>query len=309
MIEMFETTWMDGAFVAKDEARVSVLTHSLHYGIAAFEGIRAYLRADGRTSIFRLGEHLGRLYDTCKLCLLEPRVGRAELAAAHQELLRRNKRREGYLRPMVYVGDGAMGIYAPDNPVNSLVVGWKWGPYLGQAALTAGIRAKISSWQRHHINVSLPKGKINGQYTNSVIAKREAKLGGYDEAILLDTQGFVSEGSGENIFMVRKGVLITPPLSASILAGITRDTILAIAREEGIEAREERITRDELYLSDEVFFTGTAAEVTPVREVDNRAIGAGKPGPVTLRLQKIYFDVVRGVDARHPEWHTLVEGV
>lgn len=309
MIEKLETIWMDGEFVAWDEARVPVLTHSLHYGLAAFEGIRAYRRSDGKTTIFRLDAHLDRLFDTCKLCLLEPKVTRPQLASIHQELLRKNRMQEAYLRPVVYVGDGALGIYAPNNPVRSFVAAWKWGAYLGQQALTDGIRAKISSWQRHHINVSLPKGKINGQYTNSVLAKREAKLAGYDEAILLDTQGFVSEGSGENIFMVRKGTLVTPPLSASILAGITRDTVLTLAREDGLEVREERITRDELYLADEAFFTGTAAEVTPIREVDNRAIGAGKPGPVTMRLQKLYFDIVRGPDARHPEWHTPVEGV
>jgi branched-chain amino acid aminotransferase len=309
MIEKLETIWMDGEFVAWNEARVPVLTHSLHYGLAAFEGIRAYRRTDGRTTIFRLDAHLDRLYDTCKLCMLEPKVTRAQLASVHQEILRKNRMQEAYLRPVIYVGDGALGIYAPNNPVRCFVAAWKWGAYLGQEALTDGIRAKISSWQRHHINVSLPKGKINGQYTNSVLAKREAKLAGYDEAILLDTQGYVSEGSGENIFMVRKGTLVTPPLSASILAGITRDTVLTLAREEGLEVREERITRDELYLADEVFFTGTAAEVTPVREVDNRAIGAGKPGPVTLRLQKLYFEIVRGPDGRHPEWHTAVEGV
>jgi branched-chain amino acid aminotransferase len=300
---------MDGEFVAWDEARVPVLTHSLHYGLAAFEGIRAYRCADGRTTIFRLEAHLDRLYDTCKLCLLEPRVARAQLAAVHGELLRRNRMEEAYLRPVVYLGDGALGIYAPNNPVRSFVAAWKWGAYLGQEALTGGIRTKISSWQRHHINVSLPKGKINGQYTNSVLAKREAKFAGYDEAILLDTQGYVSEGSGENIFIVRKGTLITPPLSSSILAGITRDTVLTLAREEGIAVQEDRITRDELYLADEAFFTGTAAEVTPIREVDNRAVGAGKPGPITTRLQKLYFDVVRGVDPRHPEWHTPVAGV
>jgi branched-chain amino acid aminotransferase len=309
MIEKLETIWMDGEFVAWDEARVPVLTHSFHYGLAAFEGIRAYRRADDKTSIFRLEAHLDRLYDTCKLCMIVPSVGRAQFVEVHQEILRRNRMQEAYIRPVVYMGDGALGIYAPNNPVRAFVAAWKWGAYLGQDALTGGIRAKISSWQRHHINVSLPKGKINGQYTNSVLAKREAKLAGYDEAILLDTQGFVSEGSGENIFMVRKGTLITPPLSSSILAGITRDTVLTLAREEGIEVAQERITRDELYLADEAFFTGTAAEVTPIREVDDRAIGTGKPGPITTRLQKLYFDVVRGADARHPEWHTPVTGV
>jgi branched-chain amino acid aminotransferase len=222
------------------------------------------------------------------------------------DLLRQNKLDEAYLRPMIYVGDGAMGVYAPDNPIRAFIVGYRWGAYLGAEALTSGIRVKISSWQRHHIAVSLAKAKTMGQYTNSVLAKAEAKHGGYDEAVLLDTQGYVSEGSGENIFIVKKGRLVTPPLSGSILAGITRDTVLTLAREEGIPAVEDRITRDELYLADEVFFTGTAAEVTPVREVDDRAIGDGKVGPVTKRLQARYFDVVKGSDTHHPEWHTRV---
>jgi branched-chain amino acid aminotransferase len=213
---------------------------------------------------------------------------------------------EAYLRPVIYVGEGAMGVYAPNNPVRAFIVAYKWGAYLGHDALEGGIRAKISSWQRHHINVSLAKAKMMGQYTNSVLAKGEAKLGGYDEAILLDTQGFVSEGSGENLFLVKKGRLYTPPLSSSILAGITRDTILTLAREEGIPVFEDRITRDELYLADEVFFTGTAAEVTPIREVDDRTVGDGKMGPVTKRLQARYFDVVKGSDNHHPEWLTRV---
>jgi branched-chain amino acid aminotransferase len=207
---------------------------------------------------------------------------------------------------MIYIGDGAMGVYAPDNPIRAFIVAYRWGAYLGAEALASGIRVKISSWQRHHIAVSLAKAKTMGQYTNSVLAKAEAKHGGYDEAVLLDTQGYVSEGSGENIFIVKKGRLITPPLSGSILGGITRDTVLTLAREEGLPVFEDRVTRDELYLADEVFFTGTAAEVTPVREVDDRAIGDGKVGPVTKRLQARYFDVVKGSDSHHPEWHTRV---
>jgi branched-chain amino acid aminotransferase len=306
MVDKVKKIWMDGEFVEWDDAQIHVLTHSFHYGLGVFEGIRAYRRGNGRTAIFRLDAHLERLYDGCKLCMLEPRVSRAQLSEAHLELLRQNQMDDGYIRPMFYIGDGAMGVFPGNNPIRSLVVAWKWGAYLGQDAIKAGIRTKISSWQRHHINVSLAKGKIMGQYTNSVLAKREAKAGGYDEAILLDTQGYVSEGSGENLFMVKKGVLITPPLSSSILAGITRDTVLALAREEGIPVSEERITRDQLYLADETFFTGTAAEITPIREVDDRKIGEGKPGPITQQIQKRFFDVVKGNDESHPEWFSYV---
>ena len=236
--------------------------------------------------------------------MIEPRFTRARRRQACSELLRENKMDEAYLRPIIFVGDGAMGVYAPDNPIRTAVIAWKWGAYLGADALENGIRAKISSWARHHIHVSLAKGKIMGQYTNSMLAKREAKMAGYDEAILMDTNGYVSEGSGENLFIVKKGKLITPPLSASILAGITRDTVLTLAREEGIPVPEEMLTRDQLYLADEVFFTGTAAEITPIREVDDRKIGAGAIGPITKRLQQRYFDVVKGSDNSHPEWLT-----
>lgn len=306
MVDKVKKIWLDGEFVDWDDANVHVLTHSLHYGLGAFEGIRAYQRADGRTSIFRLDEHIQRLFDSCKLCLLAPAQTFEQIKQAHVDLLRQNEMTEAYLRPIVFVGDGSMGIYVPNNPVRTAIIAWRWGAYLGADALAQGIRAKISSFQRHHINVSFAKGKIMGQYTNSVMAKREAKFGGYDEAILLDTQGYVSEGSGENLFMVKKGKLITPPLSSSILAGITRDTVITLAREEGLTVAEDRITRDELYLADEVFFSGTAAELTPVREVDNRTIGEGRPGELTKRLQQRYFDVVKGSDDSHPEWHTFV---
>jgi branched-chain amino acid aminotransferase len=306
MVEKVEKIWMDGELVDWDDAKVHVLTHSLHYGLGAFEGIRAYQRADGSTSIFRLREHIERLLDTCKLCLIQPRYGRDELSRACVELIRRNRLEAAYIRPMIYVGEGDMGIHVPNNPIRAFIVAYRWGAYLGHDALANGIRVKISSWARHHISVSLAKAKTMGQYTNSVLAKGEAKRAGYDEAVLLDTQGYVSEGSGENIFLVKKGRLLTPPSSSSILEGITRDTVLTLAREEGISVFEERVTRDQLYLADEVFFTGTAAEVTPVREVDDRSIGDGKVGPVTKRLQARYFDVVRGSDGHHPEWHTRV---
>ncbi len=306
MVEKLKKIWLDGEFVDWDDANVHVLTHTLHYGLGAFEGIRAYKRADGSTTIFRLQEHVQRLFDTCKLITIEPRFTREQVMTTCVEILRVNGLEEGYLRPLVYVGDGAMGVYAPDNPIRTMVVAWRWGAYLGAEGLEKGIRAKVSSWARHHIHVGLAKGKIMGQYTNSTLAKREAKACGYDEAVLMDVNGYVSEGSGENLFIVKKGKLITPPLSASILEGVTRDTILVLAREAGIPVAEEMITRDQLLLADEVFFTGTAAEVTPVREVDTRKIGDGVVGPITKRLQQRYFDVVKGSDTTHPEWLTKV---
>jgi len=306
MVDKVKKIWLDGELVDWDAANVHVMTHSLHYGLAAFEGIRAYKRADGGTYVFRLHEHIDRLFDSCKMCLLKPEYTREQVIRVCGELLRANGMTEGYLRPMVYVGEGAMGIYAPNNPVRTAVIAWKWGAYLGEEALKNGIRAKISSFARHHINVSLAKAKMTGQYTNSVLAKREAKLGGYDEAILLDSSGYVSEGSGENIFVVRKGVITTPDLSCSILEGITRDTVITLARELGMTVVEGRLTRDQLWLADEVFFTGTAAEVTPVREVDNRTVGDGTVGPLTKRIQQRFFEVVRGSDTSHPEWLTKV---
>lgn len=306
MVDKLKKIWLEGEFVDWDDANVHLLTHTLHYGLGAFEGIRAYRRADGKTYVFRLKEHIDRLLDTCRLVMMKPSFSHEQISKACVDALVVNDMPDGYLRPMVYLGDGAMGVFAPDNPVRTTVLAWRWGAYLGQGAIEHGVRAKISSWCRHHIHVSLAKGKIMGQYTNSTLAKREAKMGGYDEAILMDVNGYVSEGSGENLFIVKNGKLSTPPLSASILAGVTRDTVLALAREEGIPVAEEMMTRDQLYLADEAFFTGTAAEITPIREVDNRAIGEGGVGPITKRLQARYFDVVRGSDSSHPEWLTLV---
>jgi branched-chain amino acid aminotransferase len=303
MVDRLEHIWMDGSLVPWEEAKVHVLTHSLHYGLGGFEGIRAYQRGDGRSAIFRLREHIDRLFDSTKLLLMPMPFTKEQVIEGCRELLSANKMPEGYLRPIAYVGEGAMGIYV-NNPTRVSIIAWKWGAYLGQEALENGIRAKISSFARHHINISLNKAKMMGQYTNSILAKRAAKLGGYDEAIMLDSQGYVSEGSGENLFIVRKGALVTPPLSSSILAGITRDTIMTLAREAGLAVHEDRITRDELWLADECFLTGTAAEVTPVREVDNRTIGEGKMGPITRKLQTRYFDVVKGNDNSHPEWLT-----
>jgi branched-chain amino acid aminotransferase len=306
MVDKVQKIWLDGEMVNWDDAHVHILTHSLHYGLGGFEGIRAYQRENGKTTVFKLREHIDRLFDTCKLTLLQPKFTRDQMMQACVDTLKANGMADGYLRPMIFLGEGAMGIYAPNNPVRATVVAWKWGAYLGDEALKNGIRCKISSFARHHINVSLAKAKMMGQYTNSVLAKREAKFGGYDEAILLDVNGFVSEGSGENIFIVKRGVLHTPDLSSSILEGITRETVITLARESGLEVREGRITRDQLWLADECFLTGTAAEITPVREVDNRTIGDGIAGPITKQLQARFFDVVRGSDTTHNEWLTAV---
>jgi len=299
--------WQDGRILGWQEGgHVSLLTHTLHYGMGVFEGIRAYRRENGTTTIFRLREHVVRLFDSAKLVLMKPRVTAPEVEAACAEVLRQNGFVEGYLRPLMHLGDGAMGLLPTDNPVVTSVMVWKWGAYLGAEGLEKGIRCKVSSFVRHPLGSALPRGKIIGQYTNSILAKREAKLGGYDEAILLDATGAVSEGSGENVFIVRNGRLSTPPLSSSILAGITRDTVITLAREEGLVVTEEPITRDAMYLADEVFLTGTAAELTPVREVDDRPIGGGTRGELTRRLQARFFDVVRGSDESHPEWLTRV---
>jgi branched-chain amino acid aminotransferase len=302
MVEKLQKIWLDGELVPWDNGHVHLMTHTLHYGVGAFEGIRAYKRSDGKSHIFRLKEHIDRLFDSCKMTLLQPKFTRDQIMRACGDTLKANGLAEGYLRPVIFVGEGAMGIYAPDNPIRTTVLAWKWGAYLGEEALKSGIRTKISSFARHHVNVSLAKAKMMGQYTNSVLAKREAKLGGYDEAVMLDANGYLSEGSGENIFIVSKGKLMTPDLSSSILEGITRDTVITLAREMGLVVEEGRLTRDQLWLADEAFLTGTAAELTPIREVDNRAIGDGVVGPITKKLQAKFFDVVRGSDNSHPEW-------
>lgn len=297
--------WLDGKLIDRvDAARVSMLTHTLHYGVGAFEGIRAYRSATGETTIFRLGEHIRRLFDSCRLVMIEPTVSVEAVCNGCVEVLRVNQLAEGYLRPLVVLGEGAMGLYPQGNPVLTFVAAWSWGTYLGQDALERGIRCKVSSYARPHVNSAFCRGKLTGQYIMSVMAKREVKSAGYDEALLLDGNGMLAEGSGENLFIVRDGVLITPPLTSAILAGITRDTVLTLAREEGIPVLEQAFPRDALLLADEAFLTGTAAEVTPVREVDDRRIGSGSVGPITKRLQDRYFAAVRG--ATHPEWLTGV---
>lgn len=304
MLEKSTKIWMDGKFVPWDEASVHVLTHTLHYGLGVFEGIRCYDTPRG-PAVFRLKEHVKRLLDSAHIFLIQVPYSHEEICAAVTATVRENGLKECYIRPIVFLGYGSMGLYPKDNPVRLAVAAWPWGAYLGEEGLRNGIRVKTSSFVRPSVNSTMTMAKVCGYYVNSQLAKKEAIHCGYDEALLLDTEGYVSEGSGENIFIYRKGVLKTTPLT-SILEGITRETVMGIAREEGIEVREERFTRDEIYVSEEVFLTGTAAEITPVREVDGRTIGVGKPGPVTRKLQSIFFDAVMGKSKAHEAWLAYV---
>jgi branched-chain amino acid aminotransferase len=300
-----EEIWLDGKFVKWSDANVHILTHTLHYGLGVFEGIRCYAGSDGRSSVFRLSEHIRRLYDSAKINLMKIPFEPAELEEATLESLRRNHLAEGYIRPLVFIGDGAMGLHPGENPVRVAVIAWEWGKYLGDEGMQKGIRAKVSTFSRHHVNAKMTNGKTCGDYVNSILAKREALLDGFDEAIMLDTQGLVSECTGENIFIVRDGKIKTPPLY-SVLDGITRASMIDVARDRGFEVLETQITRDDLYVADEIFLTGTAAEVTPIREIDYREIGSGGRGPITEELQTAFFDVVRGADARYDRWRTFL---
>jgi len=305
-MEKHEYIWLDGQMVPWDEAKVHVLTHTLHYGVGAFEGIRAYKRASGETAIFRLKEHIDRLFNSAKIVQMVVPYSKEEIIQACAELLRANKMTFGYLRPLVFLGDEQMGLYAPNNRVRVCIVAWHWGAYLGEEALRKGIRAKVSSFTRTGVNTVMAKGKLVGPYVNGILAKREVKAAGYDEAIMLDAQGYVAEASGENIFIVRGGEIRTPDTSAPILEGVTRDTLITLAREKGFSVRECRIPRDELYLADEVFLCGTAAELTPVREIDDRVVGRGAMGPVAETLQSRYFEIVKGNSTDHSEWRSVV---
>jgi len=293
---------MDGEFVAWDEAKVHVLTHTIHYGLGVFEGIRCYKTKNG-SAIFRLNEHVDRLFDSAHIFMMEIPFSKEEITLAIKETVKINKMRECYIRPLVYIGYGSMGVYPKGNPINVSIAVWPWGAYLGDEGIEKGIRIKVSSFTRHHVNVDMTRGKVCGYYVNSQLAKTEAIRCGYDEAVLLDTEGYVSEASGENIFIVRDGQLKTTPLT-SILEGITRDSIIQIATDNGIAVKEERFTRDELYIADEAFFTGTAAEVTPIREVDGRVIGKGERGEITKNLQSIFFDIVKGNKRKYESWLT-----
>lgn len=295
--------WFDGKMVPWEQANVHVLTHGLHYGTGVFEGIRAYKGADGNSAVFRLTEHSTRLLQSAHILGLKIPHSVAQIDAAILETLTINKLAEGYIRPLSFVGDGEMGVYPGNNPVRTIIAVWPWGAYLGAEALEMGIRIKTSSFVRHHVNSMMTKAKAAGNYVNSVLAKMEAKADGYDEALMLDVNGFVSEATGENIFIVRNGIIKTTPLT-SILGGITRDTLMTMGRDLGYQVLEQQFTRDELYIADEAFFTGTAAELTPIREVDGRTIGAGKAGPVTKHLQEEYFKVVKGQNPKYKSWLT-----
>jgi len=295
--------WMDGKLVAWKDAKVHVMVHSLHYGLAVFEGIRCYKGVKG-SAIFRLDEHVDRLFDSAHIFQMEMPYTKAQIKDAILETVRANGLDECYIRPLVYIGYGAMGIYV-SGPIKVAIAAWPWGAYLGEEGIKNGIKVRVSSFTRHHVNISMTRAKVTGSYVNSQLAKREAKANGCDEAILLDPEGYVAEGTGENVFMVRKGVIKTTPLT-SILEGITRESVMELASEMKLKVVEERFTRDELYIADEAFFTGTAAEVTPIREVDGRLIGGGKPGPVTRKIQKAFFDIVQGKSAKHKKWLTKI---
>jgi branched-chain amino acid aminotransferase len=300
-----ESIWMDGELVRWEDAKVHVLTHALHYGTAYFEGIRCYLLADGRSAVFRLAEHTRRLVDSGKILGFPIPYTEAELNRATLDVIRANQLKECYIRPLAFVGLGELGLYAPNNPVSVCIAVFPWGAYLGDEGLRNGIRAKVSSFTRHHVNVMMTKSKTAGNYINSVLAKHEVKKSGYDEALMLDAEGYVSEASGENVFIVRDRKIKTTPLT-SILPGITRDSIIVLAYDKGYELVEERFTRDELYIADEAFFTGTAAELTPIREVDDRQIGSGRRGPVTEDLQTTFFDIIKGKNSRYEKWLAYV---
>jgi branched-chain amino acid aminotransferase len=296
--------WYDGKLVDWRSATTHVLTHTLHYGMGVFEGVRAY-KTDKGAAIFRLQDHTDRLFNSARILQMKMPFDKATIMEAQKAAVRENKLESAYIRPMAFYGAEAMGIAAKTLSTHVICAAWSWGAYMGDEALTKGIRVKTSSFSRHHVNITMCKAKANGNYMNSILAHQEAAQDGYDEALLLDVDGFVAEGSGENVFIIRKGKLYTPDLT-SALEGITRDTIVQLAKEIGLEVIEKRITRDEVYVADEAFFTGTAAEVTPIRELDNRAIGSGTRGPITEKLQAMYFDVVKGKSAKHADWLTLV---
>lgn len=296
--------WFDGALKPWREANIHILTHTLHYGLGVFEGLRAYATPTG-PAIFRLGDHTRRLMQSAHILGLDIPYSQARLENAQIEAVRANGLSSGYIRPLVFLGSEKMGVDPSGASVHVAIAAWEWGTYLGPQALVAGIRVKISSFARHHVNVQMCRSKSVSTYANSILANREARADGYDEALLLDTDGFVAEGAGENIFLVRDGRLIEPEL-ASALDGVTRRSIITLAREEGIAIEARRVTRDEVYIADEAFFTGTAAEVTPIIEVDRRRIGNGQPGPLTRLLQQRFFACVRGQDTQHAHWLTPV---
>ena len=297
--------WMDGQMVDWRDAKIHVLSHTLHYGCGAFEGVRAY-QTDKGTAIFRLQEHTQRLFNSAKILRMQIPFSQEQLNEAHKQVLRENKLNSAYIRPLVWIGSEKLGVSPKGNTVHAMIAAWTWGAYLGEDGLNKGIRIKTSSYTRHHVNITMTQAKTVSNYTNSILANMEALDDGYDEALLLDSSGFVSEGAGENLFLVKDGVVYTPDLSAGALNGITRNTVLHICKDLGLEVVQKRITRDECYIADEMFFTGTAAEVTPLREMDRIQIGQGARGPMTANIQSAFFDIVNGRNPKYAHWLTLV---
>jgi len=301
--------WMDGKMVEWRDAKIHVLTHTLHYGCGAFEGIRAYNTVNG-TAIFRLEEHTERLFNSAKILRMHIPFNQKEIMEVQRDVVRANNLESCYIRPLVWIGDKRLGVSPKGNTIHLMVAAWAWGAYLGEEGLKQGIRVKTSSFTRHHVNITMTQAKAVSNYTNSILANMEVTDEGYDEALLLDSSGFVSEGAGENIFVVKNGVIYTPDLSAGALSGITRNTVFHIAQDLGIEVVQKRITRDEVYISDEAFFTGTAAEVTPIRELDRIPMGkddyVGSRGPITEKIQSAFFDIVNGRNPKYAHWLTKV---
>ncbi len=293
--------WMDGQLVDWRDAKIHVLTHTLHYGCGAFEGVRAY-NTTGGTAIFRLREHTERLFNSAKILRMKIPFTLEEVMEAQKLVVRENKLESCYLRPLTWVGSQKLGVSMKGNTIHLMIAAWPWGAYLGEDGMKNGIRVKISSYTRHHVNITMTQAKAVSNYTNSILANQEATDDGYDEAMLLDASGFVSEGAGENVFVVKDGVVYTPDLSAGALNGITRNTIIHICRDLGLELVQKRITRDEIYICDEAFFTGTAAEVTPIRELDRIALGRGSRGPITEKIQSAFFDIVNGRNPKYAQW-------
>ena len=304
-MEKADFIWMNGELVAWDDAKVHVLTHTLHYGLGAFEGVRCYKCSDGRSAVFRLDDHMKRLWQSLHILGIDAPYTVDEMAAACLETIRANKLEECYIRPIVFVGDGEMGLAAVDNPINMSVAVWPWGSYLGEDGITNGIKVKTSSFQRFAVNSQMTKAKAVGHYVNSILASLESRRAGYDEALMLDTDGYAAEGCGENLFIVRGGRVKTPPI-ATVLEGVTRNTAIDLLSGAGVEVVEERFTRDEIYISDEAFFTGTAAEITPICSLDDRSIGEGGPGPVTRRVQDEYFAAIKGEISERAGWLTYL---
>ena len=305
MVEQLKYIWLDGELVPWESAKIHVLTHGLHYGLGVFEGIRCYETSTGKGAFFRLEEHVRRLFDSAKVVGLTIPYNFDQVTTACVDIVKENDRQDAYVRPIAFSGDGAMGLYAPDNRVRLAIAAWPWGAYLGKDGIANGIRVKVSSFQRSPINAWMGKAKATGAYLNSILAKREAIQDGYDEAILLDAQGYVAEGSGENIFFVKNSELFTTP-TPTVLDGITRRSVIEIAGDKEVSVTEKLFSRDELYLADEAFFTGTAAEITPIREVDGRTIGSGTPGPLTKALQEEFFGIVHGKSTRSEKWLTYL---